>query len=599
MGGDSYDRPVYSAPAPAAAPTHGSQGRNAPTQGHGAGFSAASAEALARTEVHPGANPRDRSITCNGQTGIVVAVDVTGSMGNWSKIMYDKLPMFFGQLILQDYVPDPTLCFAGIGDALAGDNAPLQVTEFRKGIEIDGEIKKLWLEGRGGGNQKESYLEAMLFFASPNFVRLPLTENGRGGLKPFFFITGDEGLYDRVEKSVADRLYGERDVGLGGTNIPIVFQVPNGASGIRDFHVVLSDSVEGDIHIDEAAAPVVPAGAIIHTVLPSSTGGQRRSFTQAIMDAVMPSRSNTGWERHTIARALRRRYHVFHIRKANRTERSEPGMRAEWEQLIGADHVLTLHDPKACVDIMLGAIAIVSGARTLEEYIEDLVERGQTPERQAQVREALAGVRQGGQPDEPEEESGAPQQAEQQCEAHPRGKWETSIPSEVRRACEEFHAKAQPGHRLKLPPVLGSCQRQLVHIWGRERNIVTTSQTLEGRHASHTDLTHAQKFVVLSKPRPEDAPSSFYCPITSDIMEDPVITDDGQTYDRESISRWFQEHDTSPLTGLRLPNKRLIPNIALRRGIDEWKSTQQGTSEAAANDFEVSVDLSSLTLLNE
>jgi len=27
---------------------------------------------------------------------IVVAIDVTGSMGDWTKIIYDKMPMFYG-----------------------------------------------------------------------------------------------------------------------------------------------------------------------------------------------------------------------------------------------------------------------------------------------------------------------------------------------------------------------------------------------------------------------------------------------------------------------------------------------------------------------
>ena len=32
---------------------------------------------------------------------------------------------------------------------------------------------------------------------------------------------------------------------------------------------------------------------------------------------------------------------------------------------------------KACIDVMLGAIAITSGARNLETYIEDMKQRGQ------------------------------------------------------------------------------------------------------------------------------------------------------------------------------------------------------------------------------
>ena len=40
-------------------------------------------------------------------------------MGEWPKIFYDKLPMFYGQLICQDYVPDPVLLSASRSKASA------------------------------------------------------------------------------------------------------------------------------------------------------------------------------------------------------------------------------------------------------------------------------------------------------------------------------------------------------------------------------------------------------------------------------------------------------------------------------------------------
>ena len=35
-------------------------------------------------------------ITCPAEEPIVCAVDVTGSMEDWPKVIYDKLPMFYG-----------------------------------------------------------------------------------------------------------------------------------------------------------------------------------------------------------------------------------------------------------------------------------------------------------------------------------------------------------------------------------------------------------------------------------------------------------------------------------------------------------------------
>ena len=62
---------------------------------------------------------------------------------------------------------------------------------------------------------------------------------------------------------------------------------------------------------------------------------------------------------------------------------------------------------------------------------------------------------------------------------------------------------------------------------------------------------------------------AFLCPISHEVMRDPVITSDGHTYDRASITRVFETSLLSPNTGLQLPDRRLLPNIALRRAMGE------------------------------
>ena len=59
------------------------------------------------------------------------------------------------------------------------------------------------------------------------------------------------------------------------------------------------------------------------------------------------------------------------------------------------------------------------------------------------------------------------------------------------------------------------------------------------------------------------------CPITLEVMADPVIASDGHSYEREAIQRWFQTHRTSPLTGRVMPNQDLIPNHRLRTLIQD------------------------------
>ncbi len=62
--------------------------------------------------------------------------------------------------------------------------------------------------------------------------------------------------------------------------------------------------------------------------------------------------------------------------------------------------------------------------------------------------------------------------------------------------------------------------------------------------------------------------SLIICPISHQIMIDPVMTSDGQTYEREVITQWLLTSQTSPLTNAPLANTTLIPNIALRNIIE-------------------------------
>ncbi|KAF5752805.1 Plant U-box 17 [Tripterygium wilfordii] len=68
-------------------------------------------------------------------------------------------------------------------------------------------------------------------------------------------------------------------------------------------------------------------------------------------------------------------------------------------------------------------------------------------------------------------------------------------------------------------------------------------------------------------------PKDFCCPISLDLMRDPVIISTGQIYDRSSITRWMEQgHCTCPKTMQMLVHTRLIPNRVLRNLILQWCS---------------------------
>ncbi|XP_047058561.1 U-box domain-containing protein 16-like [Lolium rigidum] len=66
-------------------------------------------------------------------------------------------------------------------------------------------------------------------------------------------------------------------------------------------------------------------------------------------------------------------------------------------------------------------------------------------------------------------------------------------------------------------------------------------------------------------------PMDLRCPISLDLMRDPVVAASGQTYDRESIDRWFNSgKSTCPKTGQVLTSLDLVPNKSLKNLITKW-----------------------------
>ncbi|CAL9044386.1 unnamed protein product [Musa banksii] len=69
---------------------------------------------------------------------------------------------------------------------------------------------------------------------------------------------------------------------------------------------------------------------------------------------------------------------------------------------------------------------------------------------------------------------------------------------------------------------------------------------------------------------------AFLCPLTKEVMRNPVTIENGQTFEREAIEKWFREcrdsgkRPTCPLTQKELKSTDLNPSIALRNTIEEW-----------------------------
>ncbi|MEH6704752.1 MAG: hypothetical protein V7691_08140 [Galbibacter orientalis] len=132
---------------------------------------------------------------------IIVALDVTGSMGFVPEhIVKEALPDLIGSL-MEAGIEHPQVLFLGIGDFIY-DNAPLQVGQFESSAELlDRWLTRVYLEGGGGGNNQEGYNLAHLFAARHTSIDCWEKRQQKG----FLFTIGDEPVSSDIPAEIIKR----------------------------------------------------------------------------------------------------------------------------------------------------------------------------------------------------------------------------------------------------------------------------------------------------------------------------------------------------------------------------------------------------------
>ena len=111
---------------------------------------------LSRSDIEKEFLPKGRKLVCKALNPLVYIFDVTGSVQNLPKIIYDKWPGVVGQMVARKYLPDPQMSISAVGD-IRSDRAPLQMADFSSLRNLDRYFKKIYFEGGGGPGSEESY----------------------------------------------------------------------------------------------------------------------------------------------------------------------------------------------------------------------------------------------------------------------------------------------------------------------------------------------------------------------------------------------------------------------------------------------------------
>lgn len=90
---------------------------------------------------------------------VILALDVTGSMGSAAVKVAKQLNDIMTDLYENPNIKDIEFCVMAIGD-LGCDSAPVQMSQFESDIRIAEQLDEVYFEGGGGGNKYESYTAA-------------------------------------------------------------------------------------------------------------------------------------------------------------------------------------------------------------------------------------------------------------------------------------------------------------------------------------------------------------------------------------------------------------------------------------------------------
>ena len=113
-------------------------------------------------------------------------------------------------------------------------------------------------------------------------------------------------------------------------------------------------------------------------------------------------------------------------------------------------------------------------------------------------------------------------------------------------------------NKQELKEMMKALQTRQKQIQTRQRQLQTERQRLQRQ-----------------KNAPSDPPEEFLCPITYEVMKDPVMSNEGISFERSAIERWLRSSNRCPVSRLPLRRSDLRNNIALKNLIADWNTKQE------------------------
>lgn len=139
------------------------------------------------------------SLLTDSDAPLIVVCDETGSMGEWPKTIFSKLPYLFNEAHDIYLGPNVEISFGAFGDATCAEQYPVQARPFAGKNDVKKRLEELIIEGGGGGQKTESSELVALYYARN--VSMPQALQ-----KPILILITDEYCYDSVSSSMAQEM---------------------------------------------------------------------------------------------------------------------------------------------------------------------------------------------------------------------------------------------------------------------------------------------------------------------------------------------------------------------------------------------------------
>lgn len=164
-------------------------------------------------------------------TSIIIGLDVTGSMNDVLDTVVKKLNVIVEKAYSENIITDPQIMFSAIGDHVV-DDYPLQVTQFESDIRIAEQLKELFFEKGGGGNNFESY--PLIWHFANKYTEIDSLKKNKKG---FIFTIGDDGCPDKLNKEFINRYFKDSV----GEDISVKHMLNEVAEKYEVFHIYLTE----------------------------------------------------------------------------------------------------------------------------------------------------------------------------------------------------------------------------------------------------------------------------------------------------------------------------------------------------------------------